>query len=148
MEGVKINHTKADWLHAINMLPSLLELSLCSCELEHLPSSLTFLNFTSLHVLDLSYNPFNTSIDLSYYPFNTSIPKWLFNLTSLTNLDLSFSNQGGIILDSFGSLRSLKYLYLGVNRFYGSIPASIGNYPPAWAHGTFYALYVDSPTHG
>ncbi|KAK7842697.1 receptor-like protein eix2 [Quercus suber] len=84
MGGVKINHTEADWLHAINMLPSLLELSLFSCELKHLPSSLTFLNLTSLRVLDLSYNPFNTSIDLSYNPFNTSIPQWLFNLTSLT----------------------------------------------------------------
>nr|POE67247.1 receptor-like protein 12 [Quercus suber] len=116
MGGVRINHTKADWLHAINMLPSLRELSLYSCELKHLPSSLTFLNFTSLRVLDLSYNP-----------FNTSIPQWLFNLTSLINLDLSFSNQGGIILDSFGSLESLKYLYLGGNYFYGSIPTSIGN---------------------
>ncbi|KAL0010493.1 hypothetical protein SO802_005601 [Lithocarpus litseifolius] len=116
MGGVKINHTNADWLHAINMLPSLLELSLYSCELEHLPSSLNSLNFTSLHVLDLSYNP-----------FTTSIPRWLFNLTSLTNLDLSFSNQGGVILDSFGSLGSLEYLYLGGNHFYGSIPASIGN---------------------
>nr|POE51005.1 serine/threonine-protein kinase bri1-like 2 [Quercus suber] len=116
MGGVKINHTEADWLHAINMLPSLLELSLFSCELKNLPSSLTFLHLTSLRVLDLSYNP-----------FNTSIPKWLFSLTSLTNLDLTSSNQGGIILDSFGSLRSLKYLYLGVNRFYGSIPASFGN---------------------
>uniref|UniRef100_A0A7N2LM93 Leucine-rich repeat-containing N-terminal plant-type domain-containing protein n=2 Tax=Quercus lobata TaxID=97700 RepID=A0A7N2LM93_QUELO len=114
--GVKINHTKADWLHAINMLPSLLELSLCSCQLEHLPSSLDFLNFTSLHVLDLSYNS-----------FKTSIPQWLFNLTSLTKLDLTFSNQGGKILDSFGRLGSLKYLYLGGNHFYGSIPASIGN---------------------
>ncbi|KAK7847288.1 receptor-like protein eix2 [Quercus suber] len=117
MGGVKIDHTKADWLHAINMLPSLLELTLYSCELEHLPSSLTFLNFTSLQILDLSYNP-----------FNTSIPKWLFNLTSLTQLDLSFSNQGGKILDSFGRLLgSLKYLYLGGNHFSGSIPASIGN---------------------
>ncbi|KAL0010490.1 hypothetical protein SO802_005598 [Lithocarpus litseifolius] len=116
MGGVKINHTKADWLHAINMLPSLLELSLCSCQLEHLPSSLNFLNFTSLHVLDLSYNS-----------FKTSIPQWLFNLTNLTKLDLTSSNQGGKILDSFGRLGSLKYLYLGVNHFYGSIPASIGN---------------------
>ncbi|KAK7847325.1 receptor-like protein eix2 [Quercus suber] len=114
--GVKINHTKADWLNAINMLPSLLELSLCSCELEHLPSSLTSLNFTSLNVLDLSYNL-----------FNTSIPQWLFSLTSLTKLDLSFSNLGGKFLDSFGRIGSLKYLYLGGNHFYGSIPASIGN---------------------
>ncbi|XP_023896399.1 receptor-like protein EIX2 [Quercus suber] len=127
MGGVKINHTEADWLHAINMLPSLLELSLFSCELKHLPSSLTFLNLTSLRVLDLSYNPFNTSIDLSYNPFNTSIPQWLFNLTSLTSLDLTFSNQSGKILDSFGRLSSLKYLYLGGNNFSGSIPASIGN---------------------
>ncbi|KAL4626224.1 hypothetical protein ACB092_05G080600 [Castanea dentata] len=127
MGGVKINPTKADWLHAINMLPSLRELSLYSCELKHLPSSLTFLNLTSLRVLDLSYNPFNTSIDLSYNPFNTSIPHWLFNLTSLKNLDLTFSNQRGKIPDSFGRLGSLKYLYLGGNHFYGSIPASIGN---------------------
>ncbi|XP_050280835.1 receptor-like protein EIX2 isoform X2 [Quercus robur] len=116
MGKVKINHTKGDWLHAINMLPSLQELSLCSCQLEHLPSSLTFLNFSSLEVLDLSYNS-----------FNTSIPQWLFNLTSLTKLDLTFSNQGGKILDSFGRLGNLQYLYLGGNRFYGSIPASIGN---------------------
>nr|POE51001.1 receptor-like protein 12 [Quercus suber] len=127
MGGVKINHTEADWLHAINMLPSLRVLSLYSCELKHLPSSLTFLNLTSLRVLDLSYNPFNTSIDLSHNPFNTSIPQWLFNLSSLKNLDLTFSNQRGKILDSFGRLGSLKYLYLGGNHFYGSIPASIGN---------------------
>ena len=109
------------------MLPSLLELSLYSCELKHLPSSLTFLNFTSLHVLDLSYNPFNTSIDLSYNPFNTSIPQWLFNLMSLTNLDLTRTNQRGKILDSFGRFGRLKYFYLGGNHFYGSILASIGN---------------------
>ncbi|XP_030968178.1 receptor-like protein EIX1 isoform X2 [Quercus lobata] len=116
MGGVKINHTKADWLYGITMLPSLLELSLYSCELKHLPSSLTFLNLTSLRVLDLSYNP-----------FNTSIPQWLFNLTNLTSLDLTHSNQIGKILGSFGRLGSLKYLYLGVNNFSGSIPASIGN---------------------
>ncbi|KAM4111272.1 hypothetical protein ACJW30_05G055100 [Castanea mollissima] len=127
MGGVKINPTKADWLHAINMLPFLRELSLYSCELKHLPSSLTFLNLTSLRVLDLSYNPFNTSIDLSYNPFNTSIPQWLFNLPNLTSLDLTFSNQSGKIPDSFGKLGSLKYLYLGGNNFSGSIPASIGN---------------------
>ena len=46
---------------------------------------------------------------------------------SLTKLDLSFSNQGGKILDSFGRLGSLKYLYLGGNHFYGSIPTSISN---------------------
>ncbi|KAF3950489.1 hypothetical protein CMV_023764 [Castanea mollissima] len=108
MGGVKINPTKADWLHAINMLPSLRELSLYSCELKHLPSSLTFLNLTSLRVLDLSYNPFNTSIDLSYNPFNTSIPQWLFNLTSLTSLDLTFSNQSGKIPDSFGKTWKLE----------------------------------------
>ena len=116
--GVKINHTKADWLHAINMLPSLLELSLYSCDLKHLPSSLAFLNLTSLRVLDLSYNP-----------FNTSIPQWLFDLTNLTNIDLTFSNQRGKILDSFGRLGSLKYLYLGGNHF-------------LWFNSSFYWQFV------
>ncbi|KAK7849734.1 receptor-like protein EIX2 [Quercus suber] len=116
MGGVKINHTEADWLHAINVLPSLRELSLYSCELKQL-SSLTFLNLTSLRVLDLSYNP-----------FNTTLPRWLFNLTNLAKLDLAFSNQQGKLLDSFGRLGSLRYLYLGGNLFYGSIPASVGNF--------------------
>ena len=57
------NLTGANWLHAVNMLPSLHELHLSECELERrLPPSLPFVNFTSLFVLDLSNNQFNSSI--------------------------------------------------------------------------------------
>ena len=57
------NLTGANWLHAVNMLPSLHELLLSECELDHrLLPSLPFVNFTSLFVLDLSNNQFNSSI--------------------------------------------------------------------------------------
>ncbi|XP_075644929.1 receptor-like protein EIX2 [Castanea sativa] len=111
------NFTGANWLHAVNMLPSLHELHLSECELDHrLPPSLPFVNFTSLFVLDLS----NSQLD-------SSIPQWLFNLTSLTILDLSSNSLQGNIPDSLGRLESLKYLSLYNNHFGGSIPPSIGN---------------------
>ena len=75
MTGMDFSGVGADWLLAVNMLPSLLELHLSSCELESLPLSLPFVNFSSLSVLDLSYNQ-----------FNSSIPRCLFNHSSLSPL--------------------------------------------------------------
>ncbi|XP_030969618.1 receptor-like protein EIX2 [Quercus lobata] len=101
----------ADWLQAINMLPSLLELRLSYCDLESLPPSLPFVNFTSLLVLDLSENQ-----------FHSSIPQWLFNLENLTTLDLSgnFFLQGQF--PSFFQNRcKLKTLDLSWNNFDGNI---------------------------
>ena len=104
MGQVKLGHTGADWLQKVNMLPSLLELHLHSCELESLPPSLPFINFTSLFVLDLSQNS-----------FNSSIPQWLSNLTSLTKLDLSWNSFQGTIPNDFVSLINLEYLDLNSN---------------------------------
>ena len=78
MGGVNLSGARADWLHAVNMLSSLMELHLSRCGIKSLPS-LPFYNFTSLFVLDLSYNN-----------FSSSIPHWLFNLNSLTKLHFSF----------------------------------------------------------
>ncbi|XP_020422154.1 leucine-rich repeat receptor-like protein CLAVATA2 [Prunus persica] len=106
-----------NWLHHVNMLPSLLELHLSGCLFESLPLSLQKINFTSLSVLDLSYNSFNTS----------SSPSWLFNLTNLRKLDLSKNSFGGPFPDELASLKSLEYLdltYLGLK---GRIPRVIGN---------------------
>ncbi|XP_030964906.1 receptor-like protein EIX2 [Quercus lobata] len=112
------NLTGANWLHAVNMLPSLHELHLSECELDHrLLPSLPFVNFTSLFVLDLSNNQ-----------FNSSIPQWLFNLTSLTILDLSFNSLQGTIPYNFVNLRNLEHLDLSENPYItGNLPSFLGN---------------------
>ena len=80
LSGVDLSGVGANWLHAVNRLPSLVELHLDHCKLESLPTSLPLVNLTCPFVLDLSYNQ-----------FNSSIPQWLVNLTSLTTLDLLFN---------------------------------------------------------
>ena len=52
--GVKINHTKADWLHAINMLPSLLELIFVHVNLNTF--HLLLLSLISLLFMSLIYH--------------------------------------------------------------------------------------------
>ncbi|KAM3684007.1 hypothetical protein ACJW31_11G009200 [Castanea mollissima] len=112
------NLTGANWLHAVNMLPSLHALHLSECELDHrLPPSLPFVNFTSLFVLDLSNNQ-----------FKSSIPQWLFNLTSLTILDLSSNSLQGTIPYNFVNLRNLEHLDLSENPYITSnLPSFLGN---------------------
>ncbi|XP_008225908.1 PREDICTED: LRR receptor-like serine/threonine-protein kinase GSO1 [Prunus mume] len=106
-----------NWLHHVNMLPSLLELHLSNCFIESLPLSLQKINFTSLSVLDVSYNYFNTS----------SFPSWLFNLTSLRKLDLSGNSLGGPFPGELANLKSLEYLDLTEFGLKGRIPRVIGN---------------------
>uniref|UniRef100_A0A2N9H6Y0 Leucine-rich repeat-containing N-terminal plant-type domain-containing protein n=1 Tax=Fagus sylvatica TaxID=28930 RepID=A0A2N9H6Y0_FAGSY len=79
---VNLSEATTYWLQTVNLLPSLLVLDLSNCQLDYLPQSFPSVNFTSLSVLDLSYNDFNSS----------SIPQWLFNITSLTNLKLGTCN--------------------------------------------------------
>ncbi|XP_050278199.1 receptor-like protein EIX1 [Quercus robur] len=148
LNNVDLSEATTDWLQTVNLLPSLLELHLHNCELHYLPQNFPSVNFTSLSVLDLSDNDFNSS----------SIPQWVFNFTSLTNLQLSSSNLAGSIpkiakgnlcnlrnLDlsenfylsgeiteffqalSECSNSSLEELYLGINQLIGNIPHSLGN---------------------
>ncbi|KAK9107029.1 hypothetical protein Syun_023040 [Stephania yunnanensis] len=105
-----------DWLDHVNMLPNLQKLYLGGCELNHLPSSLSFVNFTSLLVLDLPGNN-----------FYTSIPQWLADLPKLLTLDIEKSYIQGFISDALGTLSSLQYLDLSMNQIDGKIPRSLGN---------------------
>ncbi|XP_065624107.1 receptor-like protein EIX1 [Quercus suber] len=144
---VDLSEATTDWLQTVNLLPSLLELHLFQCELHYLPQSFTTVNFTSLSVLDLSFNDF----------YSSSIPQWVFNFTSLTKLqliscnlagsipkiakgdlcklqtlDLSINNLSGEITEFFQALSecsnsSLEELYLGDNQVIGNIPHSLGN---------------------
>ncbi|XP_021805319.1 LRR receptor-like serine/threonine-protein kinase GSO1 [Prunus avium] len=101
------------------MFPSLLELHLSDCLVESakVPLSLQKINFTSLSVLELSNNFFNTS----------SFPNWLFNLTSLRKLDLSWNSFSGPFPGELASLKSLEYLDLSYLGLKGRIPRVIGN---------------------
>ncbi|KAK2447509.1 receptor protein EIX2 [Trifolium repens] len=147
MDNVNITDTPHELFGAVNKMSSLLELHLSYCNLASLPPSLPFLNITSLSVLDLSGNP-----------FNSSIPSWLFNLSSLTELhlsdssltghvpfthgrhklckldvlDLNFNDLTGDITEMIEALscsnQSLRFLYLSDNQLTGKLPHSLGEF--------------------
>ncbi|XVF57819.1 hypothetical protein PTKIN_Ptkin07bG0013100 [Pterospermum kingtungense] len=98
------------WLEAVNMLPSIEELHLPFCGLSILPPSFPLVNFSSLVVLDLSNNG-----------FNSSIPSWLFNISGLEYLDLKSNNLRGEIPDGFADMTFLQNLDLSANSLIGDI---------------------------
>ncbi|KAL6350646.1 hypothetical protein AAG906_025576 [Vitis piasezkii] len=130
--------SQISWAH-------LKELHFSGCDLSEFPHLVPFVNVTSLLVIDLSFNN-----------FNTTLPGWLFNISTLTDLyliearikgpiphvslrslcnlvtlDLSFNNIGseGIELVnglSICSNSSLEGLYLGGNQVSGQLPNSLG----------------------
>ncbi|KAI9114281.1 hypothetical protein K1719_014509 [Acacia pycnantha] len=133
------NETK--WLHYMAMLPSLSELYLRFCELRDFPS-LDYTNFTSLEVLDLSFNYdmrsklpnsfFNITnriydLDLEKCGFYGQLPKAFLNLQSLKYLDLNYNNLEGSITNWLGQYERLQYLDIRRNFFNGEIPSSLGN---------------------
>ncbi|CAN6572413.1 unnamed protein product [Malus baccata var. baccata] len=114
--SLDLNKVASSWLPTVNMLPSLVELHLPSCQLSILPFALPFINFTSLSVLDLSTNN-----------FNSTLPPWLFNLTKLVSIDLNSNNLRGALPETFGSLKSLQTLDLSQNSdIEGQLPRSLG----------------------
>ncbi|XVF57223.1 hypothetical protein PTKIN_Ptkin06aG0187200 [Pterospermum kingtungense] len=142
-----------DWLQLTSRLPSLVELHLSQCNLNH-DSSPISVNYTSLAVLDLSSNmmfssvptwifslPSLVSIDISDNSmeglppngFNSlsswSIQNWLSNLTRLERLEslnVASNNLHGQLTDKIGQFKSLSYLSLFGNSISGPIPFSIG----------------------
>ncbi|KAG8379874.1 hypothetical protein BUALT_Bualt07G0134700 [Buddleja alternifolia] len=118
LDGFDLYKASSYWLQTINTyLPSLLELHLSNCQLMSIPSSLPFVNFTSLSALDLSSNG-----------FNSTIPNWLFNLTNLKTLDLSLNNLHGILPNEFSELTLLENLDLSFNGHEGSLSFNSTNW--------------------
>lgn len=109
LEGMKLSKV-TNWLQVVNELPSLVELHLSNCQL-NFPQSLPFLNFTSLSILELSYDN-----------FNSQIPQWLFNISTLVTLNLRSSQLSGSI-PKFppGKMCNLRSLDLAINGFSGEI---------------------------
>lgn len=105
---IDLTETADQWLQEVNMLSSLHELHLPQCGLSAIPFFLPHVNFSSLSVLNLANNG-----------FNSSIPQWLFNLTKLSYLDLSSNNLQGTIPFAFANLTSLQTLDLSENYLLG-----------------------------
>ncbi|XP_068315311.1 receptor-like protein EIX1 [Pyrus communis] len=125
----------SDWLQVTNMLPSLAELIMFGCQLDQIPH-LPTANFTSLVVLDLSENYFNSlmprwvfslknlvSLHLSFCGFQGPIPSISHNITSLREIDLSHNSISlDSIPNSIRNMTGLKVLNLVVNNFNSTIP--------------------------
>ncbi|XP_011652343.2 receptor-like protein EIX2 [Cucumis sativus] len=115
--GVNLSSVQAsNWMHAFNGgLSSLSELRLSQCGISSFDSSVTFLNLSSLRVLDLSGNW-----------INSSIPLWLSNLANISTLYLSANHFQGTIPHDFIKLKNLQHLDLALN----SEISVIGDHPP------------------
>ncbi|KAL5544543.1 hypothetical protein UlMin_008327 [Ulmus minor] len=142
MSGVNLSFVGLDWIRILSNLPSLTELHMSICGLSGPFPSHAFLNFTSLAVLDLSFNH-----------FNSKIPDSLVNVSSLVDVDMRKSSLCGSLPLGMGDLPSLKFLSLSMNynltancsqffrgkwekieyvdisfnALHGKLPASIGN---------------------
>ncbi|AES64029.1 LRR receptor-like kinase [Medicago truncatula] len=106
MNFVNITNSPHELFQVVNKMSYLLELHLASCNLGALPPSSPFLNSTSLSVLDLSGNH-----------FNSSIPSWMFNMSTLTDLSLSSTSLTRRMPSMLGrwKLCKLQFLYLSYN---------------------------------
>ncbi|XP_016646913.1 PREDICTED: LOW QUALITY PROTEIN: probable LRR receptor-like serine/threonine-protein kinase At1g34110 [Prunus mume] len=103
------NLSKAsDWLRVTNTLPSLVEsFHMSACGLYHIPGGIA--NMTNLKFLYLDLNSIS------------SIPKWLYRLSHLQSLILSFNFFHGEISSSLGNLTSIVNLDISWNYLNGSV---------------------------
>ncbi|XP_028794112.1 receptor-like protein EIX1 [Neltuma alba] len=103
MNQVNLSLVK-DWAGALNQLPSIVELHLSGCYLSGYIPSVPSLNFSSLVVMDLSFNN-----------FYSKIPDWLVNVSSLQHIDMTESNLHGRIPLGLGEMPNLVSLDLSQN---------------------------------
>ncbi|PRQ30231.1 putative transferase [Rosa chinensis] len=141
LQCVDLSRSGDSWLVAANMLPSLLELHVSSCEIEHFPLSLPKINITSLLILDMSQDLIVSNF------FGGSIARELGSLKDLEELDLSINGFDGqvprltrnLANNNFvGGLQELldgcvgctndklESVDLSLNRLHCKFPASLG----------------------
>ncbi|XP_078152502.1 receptor-like protein EIX2 [Carex rostrata] len=125
MSGVDFKDSN-NWVQSLNKLSSLEVLVLSYNNLTQIPNTLTLVNFTSLRVLHLSHQNFNTTIPNwmgSLHSLNVLIlkscnlvgpyPATLGNLTNLVQLDLRFNYLNGLLSEThLTGLSKLKHLGL------------------------------------
>ena len=109
--------TITNWVSVVNKLPSLVSLDLSFCDLSTCPDSLLDSNLTSLESLSISDNSFHKHI----------APNWFWYLTSLKQLDVSFSQLHGPFPYELGNMTSMLRLDLSGNDLVGMIPSNLKN---------------------
>ncbi|XP_058076483.1 receptor-like protein EIX1 [Magnolia sinica] len=115
------NYLSAKNLWWLTSLPSLKYLDLSYVNLSMISPTLASINFTSLRLLDLAANN-----------FNSTIPNWIANISSLVSLHLASNNFhgnqiSGKIPSSMEGMKSLIVLDLSGNNINGIIPLRLGN---------------------
>lgn len=123
-----------DWTHAVNMLPSLVTLELADCGLRNIMPLPLHSNLTSLEILQLQFNSFNSSFGANLLVWDLPviqvmymdgcgiqghIPDAVGNLTSMQSLSLSQNNFFGMVPSTFKKLKRLQVLYLSKNSISG-----------------------------
>ena len=104
MNNVNLSLVGSRWVEVANKLPSLTELHLGGCSLFGSFPSPSFVNFTSLAVIAINLND-----------FNSKFPEWLLNVSNLVSIDISQNLLHGRIPLGLGELPNLQYLYLFEN---------------------------------
>ncbi|XP_010041921.2 receptor-like protein EIX2 [Eucalyptus grandis] len=104
LDGVNLSMVSSTWISVLNGFPSLSGLHLSDCRLSCSISSPGLVNFTSLAVLDLSFNS-----------FDSEFPQWLLNVSSLVSVDMSYNGLYGRIPLGLGELPRLQILNLTHN---------------------------------
>ncbi|KDP43570.1 hypothetical protein JCGZ_16857 [Jatropha curcas] len=104
LNGVDLSMVGSDWILALNMLPHLSDVHLSFCNLHGSVSFHGFLNFSSIAVIDLSDND-----------FNSTLPNWVPNISMLQFFDARNSFFNGGIPIGYSDLPNLRFLYLSGN---------------------------------
>ncbi|KAG2404622.1 Phytosulfokine receptor [Vigna angularis] len=139
MDGVSVSAEGNEWSNALLQLHSLQELSMSNCNLSGpLDHSLTRLR--NLSILRLDQNnlsspvpetfaefPNLTTLHLSSCELTGIFPGKIFQLATLSDIDLSFNYDLNGSLPELPPNGSLQKLIVSHTRFSGALPASIGN---------------------
>ncbi|KAG6490437.1 hypothetical protein ZIOFF_051733 [Zingiber officinale] len=117
-----VNLSKAtNWLHQINLIPTLQVLLLGGASLPRVPPSLPTFNLTSLTMLDLSQYEWNIS---------ASMLRWLSNASNLEHLDLSKCMRvfdAEALSVALGALHNLRKLVLVETQIAGQVSTILKN---------------------
>ncbi|CAA0824284.1 disease resistance family protein / LRR family protein [Striga hermonthica] len=135
LEYLNMNHVNlsraANWpQQVITKLPSLFELHLSGCNLNHMAPLNDVNNISHSHIaiLDISSNYLD---DESY---GIIIPRWIFQLRDLIYLDMSFNSLEGPI-PTMSNTTKLQHLDLSSNDLNSSIPQ--------WLYSCKHLQYLD-----